>query len=64
MSLPLDSFDVSLSPGEPAKLLHMEGPPGEAERWSLADLDPATGFVAALAVEGGGWQLVVRDFAG
>jgi 4'-phosphopantetheinyl transferase len=62
MSLPLDSFDVSLLPGEGARLLRMEGPPGEIDRWSLADLDPARGFVGALAVEGSGWRLIVSDF--
>jgi len=62
MSLPLDSFDVELTPGEPAKLLRIEGPPGEAQRWKLADLNPAPGFVGALAVEGAGWRLVEREF--
>ncbi|HUY34483.1 MAG TPA: 4'-phosphopantetheinyl transferase superfamily protein [Pirellulales bacterium] len=64
MSLPLDSFDVEMTPGQPARLLRIEGPPDEARRWSLADLNPAPGFVASLAVEGAGWRLVGRDFGG
>jgi 4'-phosphopantetheinyl transferase len=57
LTLPLDQFDVSLSPGEPAMLLHTAFDPFEAARWSLQDLQPAPGYVAALAVEGHGWRL-------
>jgi 4'-phosphopantetheinyl transferase len=57
LSLPLDAFDVSLSPGEPAALMHVRDEPREAARWSLRELSPAPGYVAALAVEGGGWRL-------
>ena len=58
MSLPLDQFDVSLIPGEPAVLLSTRGDPREALRWSLRELTPGPGYVAALAVEGHGWHLV------
>jgi 4'-phosphopantetheinyl transferase len=61
MSVPLASFDVSLRPGEPAKLLHFNGLPKEADRWSLVDLDPAPEFVGALAVEGGDRRLVRHE---
>ena len=57
LSLPLDQFDVSLAPGEPPALLGTECDPAEASRWSLCELDPGPGYVAALAVEGHGWQL-------
>ena len=57
LSLPLDQFDVSLAPGEPAALLATRGDPQEALRWSLQTLAPGSGYVAALAVEGQGWQL-------
>lgn len=57
LSLPLDQFDVSLTPGEPARLLHVEGDAEEASRWTLAELAPGPGYVAALAVEGHGWHL-------
>jgi 4'-phosphopantetheinyl transferase len=49
---PLDSFDVSLVPGEPARLIGIKGDFREASRWSLRDLQPAVGFSAALAVKG------------
>jgi 4'-phosphopantetheinyl transferase len=58
MSLPLDQFDVSLIPGEPAVLLSTRGDPREALRWSLRELTPGPGYVAALVVEGHGWHLV------
>ena len=57
LSLPLDQFDVSLSPNEPARLLKTGGEPQEAARWSLQELYPAPGYAAALAVEGHGWRL-------
>ena len=57
LSHPLDEFDVSLAPGEPAALLTSRGDPREVERWSLKELFPAPGYVAALAVEGSDWRL-------
>jgi 4'-phosphopantetheinyl transferase len=57
LSLPLDQFDVSLAPGEPAALLATRNDPREVQRWSLQALTPGPGYVAALAVEGQGWQL-------
>jgi 4'-phosphopantetheinyl transferase len=52
LSHPLDQFDVSLAPGEPAALLGTRGAPQEIERWSLFDLAPGAGYAAALVVEG------------
>lgn len=57
LSLPLDQFDVSLAPGEPAELLRTQRDPSEASRWSLHELTSAPGYVAALAVEARGWRL-------
>jgi 4'-phosphopantetheinyl transferase len=62
LSLPLDQFDVSLAPGEPAALLSSHGDPGEVVRWTLWALIPGPGYVAALAVEGGDWQLECWDW--
>ena len=48
----LDEFDVSLAPGESARLLSIKGDPEKASRWFLQDLMPASNYVAALAVKG------------
>ena len=57
LSLPLDQFDVSLAPGEPAALLATRSDPRDALRWSLQALTPGPGLCRGLAVEGQGWQL-------
>ncbi len=57
LSLALDQFDVSLAPGGPAALLSTAGNPLEAFRWSLRELTPGAGYVAALAAEGNNWRL-------
>ena len=49
---PLDEFDVSLTPGEPARLLAVQGKSDEVQRWSLRALQPPVGYAAALAAEG------------
>lgn len=53
----LEKFDVSLVPGQPARLLGIEGDSRKAARWSIQDLKPAHGFAAAFAVEGRDWLL-------
>jgi len=57
LSLPLNQFDVSVFPGEPAALLSTRLDPREASRWSLQGLNPGPGYVGALAVAGHGWRL-------
>lgn len=57
LSMPLDQFDVSLRPGEPAALLRSRKDPAEATRWSLRALPIDEEYAAALAVEGASWQL-------
>jgi 4'-phosphopantetheinyl transferase len=52
LSYPLRMFTVSLTPGEPAALLHIDGDPKEANRWSIVALSPCEGYRAALAVKG------------
>jgi 4'-phosphopantetheinyl transferase len=51
LSLPLDLFDVSLRPGEPATLLNSREDPQEPLRWFLRTLAPGESYAAALAVE-------------
>jgi 4'-phosphopantetheinyl transferase len=57
LSLPLDQFDVSLRPGEAARLIVTRPDPAEARRWQLSGLGVADGYKGALATEGHGWTL-------
>ncbi len=51
LSVPLHAFDVSLAPGEPARLLATRtGRP--LGGWRLYGLEPGPGYVGAIAVEG------------
>jgi len=52
LSYPLDEFDVSLAPDEPAKLLAIKGDSIVASEWSVYNLRPSFGFAAAVAVKG------------
>ena len=51
LAFPLDAFEVSLLPGEPAVLLQVRGSEREAARWSMCAFDPFFGYRAALIVE-------------
>lgn len=48
LSHPLDRFEVSLAPGQPARILRVGDTPGSACGWSLESFTPAPGYVAAL----------------
>jgi 4'-phosphopantetheinyl transferase len=50
LSHSLGDFDVSLAPGEPAKLLRVGAVRGEQSGWSLCSFSPAPGFVGAVVV--------------
>jgi 4'-phosphopantetheinyl transferase len=52
LSRPLNQIDVSLAPFEPARPLSIQGAPQAPSGWSLRELAPAPGYVAALASEG------------
>lgn len=51
LSFPMDQFDVSLTPGEPAMLLNTCGDMVEPSRWLLQELVLGPDFAATLAVE-------------
>jgi 4'-phosphopantetheinyl transferase len=57
LSHPLDLFTVSLTPGQPAALLHDETDPEGADHWSLRELQVGPGYAAALAVRKRDWRL-------
>ena len=58
MAIPLDAFEVSLEPDLPARVLATYDDPEEAGRWSLFELNPSPGYVAALAHEGTACEIV------
>jgi len=49
LSHPLDSFEVSLAPGEPPRILHAANP--DLRWWWLASIEPAPGYAAAIALQ-------------
>ena len=52
LSLPLDSFEVSLAPWDPPMLLNTKDEFQEHSLWTLSDLNPGIGYMGALAVKG------------
>jgi 4'-phosphopantetheinyl transferase len=52
LQIPLDSFRVSLTPGQPERLQSED-----CSRWSIRSFEPTPGFVSTLVVEGKQWQL-------
>jgi 4'-phosphopantetheinyl transferase len=50
LSMPLDSFRVSLRQGEPAALLRADRDPAAPKKWSLCSLVAVDGYAASLAV--------------
>lgn len=61
LSLPLDSFDVAFGPGQAARFLRIDSPPGQSpEDWRLHAFEPETGCVGAIAAKTSGRELVVN----
>ncbi len=54
LTCPLDSFQVTLRPGDPAKLLAVQQ--GRAEDWSMASLEPLNDYKAAITAQAT-WRL-------
>jgi 4'-phosphopantetheinyl transferase len=64
LSIPLDGFDVSLEPGEPAALLDVRDDPAEVSRWNMVELHPASGYKGALVAQGKDWHVDLCDWPG
>lgn len=47
LTLALDRYRVACRPGDPARILEIDGDPAAAAAWSVCDLRPAPGFVGA-----------------
>lgn len=62
LSRPLDSFSVSLTPGQPACLVQDTLDPKALQAWSLQALEPGPERVGALAVAGAGCRLSCWDW--
>ena len=62
LSIPLNQFDVSLIPGEPATLIESRIYPSDTDTWTLSALHMGTQYAAALAVEGSDWELHCWDW--
>jgi 4'-phosphopantetheinyl transferase len=49
LSVPLDSFRVTLQPGAPARMMELDGSASAAERWTLHAFTPAPDYAGAIA---------------
>src|SRR5258708_1444204 len=52
LSTPLDRFSVTLLADESPAILEIDGSRNEASDWELRHLEPAPGYVGAIAIEG------------
>lgn len=57
LSFPLDQFSVSFVPGQPCRLIDINGDPEKTKRWSLFNIEPYKNYVAALAIARCGLQM-------
>jgi 4'-phosphopantetheinyl transferase len=56
LQIPLESFDVSLTPGKPETLRS-----ADSDRWNLRSFEPAPGYIASLTGEGAPESLCFWD---
>ncbi len=64
LSYPLADFDVTLKPGDSAKILRIRENTQAYQAWSLYDLQPAADFCGALAIQGRGWHVSCYSLTG
>jgi 4'-phosphopantetheinyl transferase len=63
LAIPLDSFDVSLAPDEPAALLRTPVSAGP-ETWQLRHVELGPEYIGALVASGVGWSFELRRWTG
>lgn len=63
LSHPLHTFDVTLTPGQPARFLAFREAPSEITRWKMLALALGPDYVGAVVAEGQDWQLQCFDGA-
>ncbi len=56
----LDSFEVSLRPGEEPRLLWLQDPHDDVSCWEIHSFRPATGYIGALAFRASGLTVTYR----
>jgi 4'-phosphopantetheinyl transferase len=64
LSAPLDGFQVTLEPGAGARFVHVRGDRSEATAWQLRDLEPGSGYAAALAIRDAARTIRMRPLIG
>lgn len=62
LSRGLHTFQVTLGPDEPAALLQVDGSVEEARQWTLFSLEPAEGFIGAVAIRVREAELIQRHW--
>jgi 4'-phosphopantetheinyl transferase len=58
LAIPLDQFEVSFSPNIPPQLVYSGSDLTGESDWSLYELRPGTGYIAALAVQNQNWDIL------
>jgi 4'-phosphopantetheinyl transferase len=63
LSVPLDSFRVTLEPGVPARMVSLDGSTAAAERWTFHAFSPAPDYAGAIAYQDRERPLIVHPLA-
>lgn len=64
MTKPLSDPEISMLPGDLVQLVSVHGSRCEADLWQMETLLPFPGYLAALAVQGHGWQIKLVQLNG
>jgi len=62
LAIPLSKFQVTLSPGEPSKLVSSKHDPGQAAKWILYSLKVPDGYAGAVMVSSNRTQVELYEF--
>ncbi len=61
LSMPLDSFDVSVAEGEPPSLLRLADDADAPNLWQIHHFEPRADCMGAVAARARGWTVVFRE---
>jgi 4'-phosphopantetheinyl transferase len=62
LSIPLDSFDVSVSPVDPAGLISNKNEPLEIFKWKIQEIQIEGNYASAICAEGNDWETIVMTW--